>query len=419
MPFATVVILAAGSRNADALGDAEAGPRPLRAAAAGVADGGRAGRRRARTVVVVGGDGPPVPIAELGDAVEIAVQEQPLGTADAVASAAAQIEREGGRDRARRRRAARRGATAAASSDRARSAPARRRRWSRPCSRTRAGYGRVVRDGAGEIVRVVETKVAGDASAAEMEIARSTPAIYAFDGGALLDALDRRRRRQRAGRALSARRPGGAAPRRRARSRRSRSATRRRDGRQRPRSARRGARGGAAPHPASGTCSRASRSCSRRARASTSASMIGADTRDRAVHAAARVRPASAPARRSGRTAPLIDARIGDGVTVVCTRTSSAARSAPARRSARSPTCARTRCCASARRSAPSSRSRTPTSAPARRCRTSPTSATPTSARLQPRRRLDHRQLRRRRQAPHDDRRARRTAASTRRSSRR
>ena len=72
-----------------------------------------------------------------------------------------------------------------------------------------------------------------------------------------------------------------------------------------------------------------------------------------------------------------------------------------------------TRRCASARRSARSSRSRTPTSARARRSRTSPTSATPTSG---PGSNLgagdDHRQLRRPPQAPHDDRRGRARLAS-------
>jgi bifunctional UDP-N-acetylglucosamine pyrophosphorylase/glucosamine-1-phosphate N-acetyltransferase len=53
-----------------------------------------------------------------------------------------------------------------------------------------AGYGRVVRGAAGEFVRVVETKVAGDASAAELAISEVNTGIYAFDGGALLDALE-------------------------------------------------------------------------------------------------------------------------------------------------------------------------------------------------------------------------------------
>ena len=71
------------------------------------------------------------------------------------------------------------------------------------------------------------------------------------------------------------------------------------------------------------------------------------------------------------------------------------ARCATASASARSPTCARHAAARARARPARSWRSRTPTSARARRSRTSPTSATPTSARHQPRRRHDHRQLRR------------------------
>jgi bifunctional UDP-N-acetylglucosamine pyrophosphorylase/glucosamine-1-phosphate N-acetyltransferase len=52
------------------------------------------------------------------------------------------------------------------------------------------GYGRVVRDAAGAVVRVVETKVAGDASEDELAIAEVNAGIYAFAGGALLDALE-------------------------------------------------------------------------------------------------------------------------------------------------------------------------------------------------------------------------------------
>jgi bifunctional UDP-N-acetylglucosamine pyrophosphorylase/glucosamine-1-phosphate N-acetyltransferase len=53
------------------------------------------------------------------------------------------------------------------------------------------GYGRVVRDGAGAVARVVETKSPGDASAEELEIREVNTGIYAFDGAALLDALPR------------------------------------------------------------------------------------------------------------------------------------------------------------------------------------------------------------------------------------
>jgi bifunctional UDP-N-acetylglucosamine pyrophosphorylase / glucosamine-1-phosphate N-acetyltransferase len=52
-----------------------------------------------------------------------------------------------------------------------------------------SGYGRVVRDAEGQVERVVETKAAGDASEAELAIREVNTGIFAFDGGALLDAL--------------------------------------------------------------------------------------------------------------------------------------------------------------------------------------------------------------------------------------
>ncbi len=53
-----------------------------------------------------------------------------------------------------------------------------------------AGYGRVVRDAEGQVERVVETKAAGDASEAELAIREVNTGIFAFDGGALLAALE-------------------------------------------------------------------------------------------------------------------------------------------------------------------------------------------------------------------------------------
>ncbi len=53
------------------------------------------------------------------------------------------------------------------------------------------GYGRVVRDASGAVAKVVETKQAGDATAAEMEIREVNTGVYAFDGAALLGALPR------------------------------------------------------------------------------------------------------------------------------------------------------------------------------------------------------------------------------------
>ncbi len=53
------------------------------------------------------------------------------------------------------------------------------------------GYGRVVRDERGAVARVVETKKAGDATAAELQIREVNAGIYAFAGEALLAALPR------------------------------------------------------------------------------------------------------------------------------------------------------------------------------------------------------------------------------------
>jgi bifunctional UDP-N-acetylglucosamine pyrophosphorylase/glucosamine-1-phosphate N-acetyltransferase len=54
-----------------------------------------------------------------------------------------------------------------------------------------SGYGRVVRDAQGNVLRVVETKKDGDATPAELQIGEVNTGIYAFDGAALLDALPR------------------------------------------------------------------------------------------------------------------------------------------------------------------------------------------------------------------------------------
>jgi len=53
------------------------------------------------------------------------------------------------------------------------------------------GYGRVVRAADGSVERVVETKLAGDATAAELAIDEINAGIYAFDPEPLRDALDR------------------------------------------------------------------------------------------------------------------------------------------------------------------------------------------------------------------------------------
>jgi bifunctional UDP-N-acetylglucosamine pyrophosphorylase/glucosamine-1-phosphate N-acetyltransferase len=51
------------------------------------------------------------------------------------------------------------------------------------------GYGRVVRDAAGDVERVVETKAAGDATAEQLAIDEVNSSIFAFGGAALLAVL--------------------------------------------------------------------------------------------------------------------------------------------------------------------------------------------------------------------------------------
>ncbi len=51
------------------------------------------------------------------------------------------------------------------------------------------GYGRVVRGAGGDVERVVETKAAGDATPEQLEIDEVNSSIFAFDGAALLVAL--------------------------------------------------------------------------------------------------------------------------------------------------------------------------------------------------------------------------------------
>jgi bifunctional UDP-N-acetylglucosamine pyrophosphorylase/glucosamine-1-phosphate N-acetyltransferase len=52
------------------------------------------------------------------------------------------------------------------------------------------GYGRVVRDTTGGVLRVVETKTEGDATAAELAIREVNTGIFCFDAAALTRALD-------------------------------------------------------------------------------------------------------------------------------------------------------------------------------------------------------------------------------------
>jgi bifunctional UDP-N-acetylglucosamine pyrophosphorylase / glucosamine-1-phosphate N-acetyltransferase len=54
-----------------------------------------------------------------------------------------------------------------------------------------AGYGRIVRGADGGVLRVVETKSPGDATSEELSIREVNAGLYVFDGGALLESLGR------------------------------------------------------------------------------------------------------------------------------------------------------------------------------------------------------------------------------------
>ncbi|MBV9004152.1 MAG: bifunctional UDP-N-acetylglucosamine diphosphorylase/glucosamine-1-phosphate N-acetyltransferase GlmU [Solirubrobacterales bacterium] len=139
-------------------------------------------------IVVV--DGPERPLAPaLDDDVTTAVQEQPLGTADAVRAARARIPSDGtvivlngdhplitARTLRELAEAHRHSGAAATIATAVLDDP--------------AGYGRVVRAPDGTVEKVVETKAPGDASELELRIREINAGIYAFDGSELLGALE-------------------------------------------------------------------------------------------------------------------------------------------------------------------------------------------------------------------------------------
>ncbi|MDO8209794.1 bifunctional UDP-N-acetylglucosamine diphosphorylase/glucosamine-1-phosphate N-acetyltransferase GlmU [Conexibacter sp. CPCC 206217] len=141
----------------------------------------------AAKVVVVGG--PDRALAPgLPDDVVLAVQEQALGTADAVQAAAAEIDRDAPvivlngdvpliTGASLHELAVAHAAHGAAATMLTTVLP------------DPSGYGRVVRNADGAVERVVETKKPGDATPAELEIREVNGGVYAFDGGQLIDAL--------------------------------------------------------------------------------------------------------------------------------------------------------------------------------------------------------------------------------------
>jgi bifunctional UDP-N-acetylglucosamine pyrophosphorylase/glucosamine-1-phosphate N-acetyltransferase len=140
----------------------------------------------ARVVVV---DNPKKRLQDLlGDDVEVAIQQEPKGTGDAVAAAAALIDPtatvvvingdvalltpEAIKSLVEAHEAAGAAATMATME------------LDEPGT-----YGRVIRDKDGSVLRVAEAKAEGDATPEELEIREVNSGVYAFDGGALVAAL--------------------------------------------------------------------------------------------------------------------------------------------------------------------------------------------------------------------------------------
>jgi bifunctional UDP-N-acetylglucosamine pyrophosphorylase/glucosamine-1-phosphate N-acetyltransferase len=186
VPDPTVVILAAGegTRMRSALPKMlhPLCGRPVVAWPVAAAWEGGAGR-----VVVV--DNPKRMLAEhLAEGVEVAIQEQPRGTGDAVRAAAGHVDDDATvvvingdvplitGDAIRALVEAHEAAGAAATM------------VTMVLDEPRA-YGRVIRDDDGSVLRVVEAKAPGDATAAELEIREVNAGVYAFEGAALKAAL--------------------------------------------------------------------------------------------------------------------------------------------------------------------------------------------------------------------------------------
>jgi bifunctional UDP-N-acetylglucosamine pyrophosphorylase/glucosamine-1-phosphate N-acetyltransferase len=164
--------------------------RPIVAWPALAAQGSGAG-----TVVVV--DSPAQALAAaLPDGVRLAVQERPDGTGGAVAAALAMLDADGGLDE-REPVLVLNGDVPLVSADaiaeliEAHHAAGAAATMATTVVADPTGYGRVVRDGDGSPVRVVETKRDGDATDAERQIREVNTGIFAFAPQVLRDVLPR------------------------------------------------------------------------------------------------------------------------------------------------------------------------------------------------------------------------------------
>jgi bifunctional UDP-N-acetylglucosamine pyrophosphorylase/glucosamine-1-phosphate N-acetyltransferase len=132
----------------------------------------------------------------LPDGVELAVQERPDGTGGATIAAMAKLDGDSGVDRAApvvvlAGDVPLLGAEAIAELVQAHAAGGAAATMASTILDDPTGYGRVVRDADGAVVRVVETKGQGDSTQAEREIREVNTGIFVFDAKALREALPR------------------------------------------------------------------------------------------------------------------------------------------------------------------------------------------------------------------------------------
>jgi bifunctional UDP-N-acetylglucosamine pyrophosphorylase / glucosamine-1-phosphate N-acetyltransferase len=134
--------------------------------------------------------------AVLPEGVRIAVQEQPNGTGGAVAAGLAELEREGGAD-GDSTIVILSGDVPLISSEAIAELVEAHARSGGPATMATTvledptGYGRVVRDADGAVLRVAETKELGDSTQAEREIREVNTGIFAFSAEALRSTLPR------------------------------------------------------------------------------------------------------------------------------------------------------------------------------------------------------------------------------------
>jgi bifunctional UDP-N-acetylglucosamine pyrophosphorylase/glucosamine-1-phosphate N-acetyltransferase len=142
----------------------------------------------AQKVVVI--DGPDRLLADALDGVAtVAVQEEPRGTADAVRAAAGEIDGAGSVIVLNGDAPLVCAATITALAEAHDSSGAGAMIATTVLADPR-GYGRVIRAGDGTVERVVETKVAGDATDLELRVNEVNAGLYAFDGNEILRAIE-------------------------------------------------------------------------------------------------------------------------------------------------------------------------------------------------------------------------------------